>query len=113
MERQELIVFDVTRNEWNALLVAFKRYDLEAGDETEFDNCWDARSRKDWREDEVLYWSRDSWRDGFYHAKLELRRATEDTCTIVLVRGDDPRSMLLTKTLEYVEPFLRKHKGQP
>jgi hypothetical protein len=111
MERQEITLFDVTRNEWMSLRNAFKEFDVESGEETEADNCWDARLRTDWKEDEVMYWSRSSWREGFWHAKMVLIPATEDTCTIVLVRGDDPKAMLLTRTLEYIEPFLRKHKG--
>jgi hypothetical protein len=93
---------------WLRLRDKFKLYDVE--EDSEDDNVYDLRAHDDFMEDEVLFWGRDGWPEGFWHARLTLERhPTRDTLLVYAERGDHPEAIQLTHSRRRILEFMSEH----
>lgn len=86
-----LVMTDVSALDWRRVQNWLAEHDVESCREDALD-VWDVRIRPDPAASEALYWGRDGWRDGYWHA-----RVTWEDGAVWLERGEDGRAMPLSR----------------
>lgn len=93
------LVCHLTRKaQWTRILEKCREYDVEAITAPEY--VYDVR------DDYVLYWGRDGWDAGFWHAKFWLVE-DDGVMSIVAEQGHDDRAASVLKTAERIRDFIQ------
>lgn len=97
---------ELTNRQWRAILQKAEKYDVSEGTSHKF--AFGARrpEKKPAKDHYIIYWGRNGWNNGFYHAKLEVDKVGSNAHQLYATRSDDDRAKSLTKINNHLLPFI-------
>lgn len=95
MQEHIVLFTGITLHLWEEIKRIAEKYDVEAGDSA--NHVFDAR------DEYILVWGRDGWRDNFYHACIRWHPAES---VVRLTRGTHKHAMPMLTTKKFLDPLL-------